>query len=207
MSTNRTNDEWLQVLRGADSAGALAELRAILVRGLGAALSRYERVTAADLEDFTQEALLKILANLDSFEGRSRFTTWAHKIAVRVALSELRRRRWRDVSIDDLTSRYDDQDFTPGVLADPGAPPDRIVERRMLLNTVSRLMEEGLTERQRRAVLSTILEGMPVQEVAERMGTNRNALYKLVHDARRRLRRKLEEHGLTAEGVLAAFAD
>jgi RNA polymerase sigma-70 factor (ECF subfamily) len=204
---DRTNDEWLCFLRGPDRDLALDELRVVLLRGLRTAVSSYARVTAADLDDFVQEALLRILAHLDSFEGRSRFTTWAHKIAIRVALSELRRRRWRDVSIEDLTSKYDARDFTPGALTDASAPPDRVAEQRMLLDTVGRLIQEGLTERQRRALVSIVLGGMPVQEAADRMGTNRNAMYKLVHDARRRLKRKLHEEGLTADTVLAAFAD
>ena len=204
---DRANEEWLRGLQGPERDEALGRLRAVLLRGLRGALSGYERVTAADLEDFVQEALLKILANLASFEGRSRFTTWAHKVAVRVALTELRRRRWRDVSVDDLVSRYDDGDFTPAVLADPTASPDQITARQMLLDTIVSLIDEELTVRQRQAMISVVLAGMPLQVVADRMGTNRNALYKLLHDARRRLKRRMADRGLTPDGVLAAFTD
>ena len=92
----RSNDQWLADLRGADVEDALAALRSIIVRGLQMALSKYDNVADADIEDFAQDALLKIMNALDSFRGESRFTTWAQKIAVRVALSEMRRLRWRD---------------------------------------------------------------------------------------------------------------
>ena len=89
----RTNQEWLAALRGPGRDEALADLRALLVRGLGYALAGHPNVDDSALEDFAQDALLKILAGLDSFRGESRFTTWAQKIAVRVALTELRRHR------------------------------------------------------------------------------------------------------------------
>jgi RNA polymerase sigma-70 factor (ECF subfamily) len=204
---DRTNEDWLQSLQGSDRDEALSSLRIALLRGLRSALSDSDWVTAADLEDFVQEALLKILANLASFEGRSRFTTWAHKIAVRVALTELRRRRWRDVSIEDLVSKYDEGDFTPSVLADPASSADQVAAQRILLDTVLRLVDVELTDRQRQAMVAIVLAGMPLQEVADRMGTSRNALYKLLHDARRRLKRRMADRGLTPDGVLSAFAD
>jgi RNA polymerase sigma-70 factor (ECF subfamily) len=120
---DRTNEEWLTELRGPERDQALADLRAILVRGLGYAMADRSQVTEADLQDFAQEALLKILAGLDSFRGESRFTTWAHKIAVRVAFTELRRRRWKDVSLQDLVAQYDGADVTPVVLTDPATSP------------------------------------------------------------------------------------
>ena len=203
---DRTNAEWLEELRGPGRGEALADLRALLIRGLQYALDDRARLSDADLEDFVQDALLRILANLDCFEGRSRFTTWAHKIAVRVALSELRRMRWRDVSIEDLARQYDEGDFTPAVLADDEGSPDQIAAQQILLDTVLTLIDEELTERQRQALVAVVLAGMPLQEVAERMDTNRNALYKLLHDARQRLKKRMQSRGLTPEGVLAAFA-
>jgi len=86
----RTNQEWLADLRGPGRDQALADLRSLLLRGLRYALSNYS-VREADREDLTQEALLRIMAGLDSFRGESRFTTWAHKIAVHAAFGELRR--------------------------------------------------------------------------------------------------------------------
>ncbi|UCC76271.1 MAG: sigma-70 family RNA polymerase sigma factor, partial [Anaerolineales bacterium] len=200
----RTNQEWLEALRGPEREQPLADLRTILVRGLRVALAGQPKVTEDDLEDFVQEALLRILAALDSFRGESRFTTWAHKIAIHVALSELRRRRWRDVSLDSLTAGMD-ADFLPETFADPSAGPEEHAVQQMVLDTLRRAIRDDLTDRQRRALVAVRVHGMPIEEVARGMGTNRNALYKLLHDARQRLQKALVARGLPPEQVLAAF--
>jgi len=97
--TDRTNEQWLSDLRGSDADIAIADLRAMLLRGLRAALyAKLSHGMESILEDFVQDALIKILRNLDTFRGESRFTTWAQKIAVNVAFTELRRRRWKNIS-------------------------------------------------------------------------------------------------------------
>ena len=101
----RTNEQWLTELRGPNPDEPLSDLYDLLVRGLRAALGGRVGGADADIEDFAQEALLKIMSNLDSYRGESRFTTWAKKIAMNVALTELKRRRWRDVSLQDLLDR------------------------------------------------------------------------------------------------------
>jgi len=208
----RTNQEWLDALRGPGRDEALADLRAFLVRGLGYALAGRPGVDDSLLEDFAQEALLKILAGLDSFRGESRFTTWAQKIAVRVALTELRRHRWRDVSLDEMT-RSPDADpsmgsghrFIPEILAEPSAGPEQQAIQRMLLSTLRRIIATELTDKQRQALVAVRIHGMPLEEVAREMGTNRNALYKLLHDARQRLKKRMMAEGLSPQDVLAAF--
>jgi RNA polymerase sigma-70 factor (ECF subfamily) len=201
----RTNQEWLAALRGAGRDEALADLRAFLVRGLGYALSNRSDVDDQILEDFAQDALLKILKALDSFRGESRFTTWAQKIAVNVAFTELRRRRWQDTSLDQLTEGQS-LDFVPDMLIDRSAGPDQQAVQRIFLETLQRLIAIELTDKQRQALVAVRIHGMPLEEVARRMGTNRNAMYKLLHDARQRLKKKMEEEGLSAEDVLAAFS-
>src|SRR5215211_2347079 len=109
----RTNEQWLAELRGPNPDEALSDLYDLLVRGLRAALGGRAGGADADIEDFAQEALLKITNNLDSFRGESRFTTWAMKIAMNVALTELKRRRWRDVSLQDLFARREAADRGP----------------------------------------------------------------------------------------------
>src|SRR5215207_6766153 len=101
----RTNEHWLAELRRPNPSKALADLYDLLVRGLKAALGGYGGGVEANVGDFAQEALIKITGNLDSFRGESRFTTWAQKIAMNVALTELKRRRWRDVSLQDLLAK------------------------------------------------------------------------------------------------------
>ena len=202
----RTNQEWLAELRGPERGDALDDLRALLVRGLRYGLADRSNVTEADLEDFAQDALLKILAGLDSFRGESRFTTWATKIAIHVAFSELRRRRWRDVSLQDLIAQYEDEgDFTPTVLTDLAPTPERQTTQQMMLEMVQRIIMEELTDRQRTAMTAAMMGGMPLEEVARRMGSNRNALYKLLHDARRRLKKRVMALGMSPQDVLAAF--
>ncbi|TKJ29966.1 MAG: RNA polymerase subunit sigma-24 [Chloroflexi bacterium B3_Chlor] len=203
-SRERTNQQWLDELRGPGRDEALADLRAILVRGLRYALASRSDVDEATLEDFAQEALLKIVAGLDSFRGESRFTTWAQKIAVRVALTELRRHHWRDISLDKITNSSDIH-FIPRTLEDPSAGPEQQTMQHTLLETLRRLILEQLTNRQRQATTAVYLQGMPLEEVARRMGTNRNALYKLLHDARQRLQKGMVAEGLSRQDVLQAF--
>jgi RNA polymerase sigma-70 factor (ECF subfamily) len=198
----RSNEQWRADLRSAGAAreAALDDLRALLVRGLNAGLSGWGDGAAggfsAQVEDFAQESLLKVLANLEAFEGRSQFTTWAYKIAIRVALTELRRRRWHDVSLDELTAS-DGPGRTPSWSADPNPDPGQHAVRRDAWQHLRRVMDEELTDRQRTALMAVALQGMPLEEVARRMGTERNALYKLLHDARRRLKSRLAEVGLS----------
>ena len=201
----RSNADWLVALRGTPDAEALLDLRQRLVRGLGFALAdRLGADPEASVEDFVQEALLKILRSLDTFRGESQFTTWAQKIAVRVALTELRRRRWQDVSLDDLKSPEMDAD--PIELPDPAPLPEQQVMQSSVLDMVQRMMMEELTDRQRQAMLAVMVNGMPLEEVARRMGTNRNALYKLLHDARQRMQRRLMAQGLSVQDLMASLA-
>ncbi len=199
-----SNDEWLVALRGAPDEQALLDLRAMLVRGLGFALAdRLRADPEAAIEDFVQDALLKILRSLDTFRGDSRFTTWAQKIAVRVALTELRRRRWQDVSLEDLAPS--ESDYTPLALSDPTLWPEMLMTRESVIALVQRMIMEELTDRQRQAMTTVMIGGMPLEEAARRLGTNRNALYKLLHDARQRLQKRLAAQGLSVQDLMAAL--
>lgn len=202
-----SNDAWLTALQGEAQAQALHELRNTLLRGLRYSLIPRYHVTEVDLEDFVQEALLKILDGLESFRGESRFTTWAQKIAVRTALTELRRRRWKDVSIQDLIGGNEGDEYTPAFLAAPNPSPEQYATQQSLLDLLQVMIAESLTERQRKAILAVMFGGMPLEEVARRLGTNRNALYKLIHDARLRLKSRLLAEGLTLEDVMSAFSN
>jgi RNA polymerase sigma-70 factor (ECF subfamily) len=203
----RTNSEWLSDLQGADKESAIADLREILVRGLSFTLIKRIRNPDVDLlvEDFVQEALIKILDNLDTFRGESKFTTWAQKIAVRVAYTELRRARWKDISIEDLLPEGDYVDFTPAILSDPSPDPEQRITQINMAEVVQRIINEELTERQRVAILAVMAGNMPMEEVARRMDTNRNALYKLIHDARKRIQSHLQVEGLSPEEILGVF--
>ena len=176
---NRTNEEWLTDLRGDNQAAAIEDLQKVLKKGLIYSLSsRIKTDLEAQVDDFVQDATLRILDKMDTFRGESKFTTWAQKVAVRVAFTEMRRQRWKDISLEDLLPE-DSGDFTP--------------------------LSEDLTERQRSALLAIMHGGMPLEEVARRMDTNRNALYKLLHDARKQMRGRLLEKGMTPQEVMAVF--
>lgn len=208
--TARSNEEWISALRkaGPELEAALSDLHTIIVTGLAYGLSKY--LSPADpkfeslAENTAQEALLRVLDKLDTFEGRSQFTTWVHKIAIRIALTELRRKRWENVSLEGLVE--DEEHFAPaGLMADPKPGPEVIVEGADLMMRIQRIIQEELTEKQRQAMMAISVKGMPIEEVARGMGTNRNALYKLMHDGRLRLKNRLAQEGLTPEDILSAF--
>jgi RNA polymerase sigma-70 factor (ECF subfamily) len=207
---NRTNETWLSDLRsqGPGRESALADLREIIHHGLPYALSRWvspqDPLFAPLIDEVTQEALLRVLEQLGSFEGRSLFTTWVQKIAVRIALTELRRKRWQDSSLDEL-SDPERSISMPRLMADRAPGPDAIAEQGDMLARVRRILDEELTPKQRQALILLGIQDIPLEEAAKRMKTNRNALYKLLHDARLRLRRRLTAEGLSAQEVLAAF--
>ena len=208
--TTRTNETWLADLKstGATYDEALNDLRAVIQKGLPYALSRWlpsdDPLFQPLVEEVTQETLLRVLDQLDTFEGRSLFTTWVHKIAIRIALTELRRKRWRDASLEELTEN-EDAPPPPGLLADPQASPETSAERRDMLVRVRRILEEELTPKQREALVLLGLQNIPMEEAAKRMKTNRNALYKLLHDARLRLKNRLAIEELTPQDLLVAF--
>jgi RNA polymerase sigma-70 factor (ECF subfamily) len=205
--SSRTNVEWLEDLKGPNRDVALEDLRTILVRGLTYALSsRIQNDLETFVEDFVQDALLRILDKLDTFRGESKFTTWAQKVAVRVAFTELRRQRWKDISLEDIIPE-ESGDFTPSILADPNPDPEKRAQQTMLGEMIQDMIENELTDLQRKAMLAIMAGGMPLEEVAERLGTNRNALYKLIHDARKRMQQRLQARGMTAQEVLVAFED
>lgn len=208
--TDRTNEQWLSNLgrTGPARESALADLRAIIQAGLPYALSallpQSDPRYAALEEEVVQETLLRVLARLDTFQGLSRFTTWVHTIAVRIALTELRRARWRDVSLDEMMDR-EAGEYPPFEAKDPAPKPETVVEREEALARVRQIIMEELTDKQRQAILAAGIHGFPLEEVARRMGTNRNALYKLMHDGRQQIKRRLAREGLTVEDIFSVF--
>jgi RNA polymerase sigma-70 factor (ECF subfamily) len=213
----RTNEQWIADLQ-ADIPGspeALEDLRVRLERGLLYYLS-HERSDLTDYaaddlrqmaQDFAQDALLKVLDNLASFRGESQFTTWAAKIAARVAISELRRARWKDYSLEGLSSDGDvmPANATSDLTSTPQPQPESYTERQDLLKIVDEAITTVLTDRQRAALTAHAIDGVPIEEIARRMGTNRNALYKLIHDARLKLKKHLEDHGVTMDDLSDLF--
>lgn len=201
----RTNEEWLSDLRGDNQDQAIEDLGKVLKRGLIYALSsRIQNDLETQVDDFVQDAILRILDKMDTFRGESKFTTWAQKVAVRVAFTEMRRQRWKDISIEDLMPE-DSGDFTPLVLSDPSPNPEIKATQTLMLEMVDEMLRTDITERQRTALMAIMHGGMPLEEVARKMDTNRNALYKLLHDARKQMRSRLIEKGITPQEILEVF--
>jgi RNA polymerase sigma-70 factor (ECF subfamily) len=205
MIAQRDDDNWTCDLASEDAAlreNAISDLRDMLLRGLAKSLSRKGRVDDAFLEDVVQEAVLKILEKLGDFEGRSRFRTWAVTIAVRTAVSKMRRRDWHSVSLDSVTSTAA---FDPQVAVDRSETIAQTNSRLEMLGKLKDLIASELTERQWTAITAE-LHGMPLPQIAEKLGSNTNSIYKLLHDARKKLRSGLEAAGFTIDELRQAWA-
>jgi len=213
MPKPRDNQAWLADLRasGEQRDSALADLSATLRRVLPGALARWLSPESgqfdAFLEDMIQETLMRVLDRLDSFEGRSQFITWVYKIAIRIALNELRHRKWKEVSLDGLEESSEPDEMPSERFASPDPHPESALERKDAMELVKRIFEEELTPRQRTAMMAISVKGVPMEIVAQRMGTNRNALYKMMHDARLRLKNRLEREGLRPDELLDMFGN
>jgi RNA polymerase sigma-70 factor, ECF subfamily len=198
--------EWLRCLRnhGREHDEAVARLHALLLRAARFECARRRpalpHLRGNDVDDIANQAaddaLVSILARLDSFRGASRFTTWAYKFALLEAAVKLRRRAWqgREVPLEPETWSL----FSSG-----GIEPDESAEQRELLETLQQAIADVLTPHQRRVLVALALNGVPIDVLAERLNTTRGALYKTLHDARRKLRGKLEELGLSLETLEA----
>jgi RNA polymerase sigma-70 factor (ECF subfamily) len=200
------NHEWLEGLRKQDEIW-LQKLHDALKRGLTASFRGRlaEEQLYAFAEDITQTSLLKILAALDSFEGRSQFLTWAMKIAVRTAISELRHVRWQDVSIEKLVEEgfpislvHEDTQEAPS--------PETALLKQEIIATLQAVIANELTEQQRTVLLGVVLHGMPIDEVALQRSISRNAVYKTIYDARRKLADSLAEAGFPLNAILEVFS-
>lgn len=195
---DRDNQSWVVELK-VENHSALSDLRGAMVRNLRRALRNRAGVDESFLEDAAQDSILRILSRIDQFNGRSHFLTWATSIAIRVAMGELRRSRWRDRSLHDFVS---EQEFAADIAEDTRPPPHEQMERNAIVEEMLRMIDSKLTERQRTALLAE-LRGMPQDEIARHLGSNRNAIYKLTHDARKKLRNGLEAAGYTTDDVVA----
>ena len=212
-ATARTNADWISALSRRDErqAAALAGLRALLVRTARFALIRSGRLRQASddtlgqlAEDCAQEALIAILRRLGDFRGESRFTTWACKFAIYSALVASRREAWKHVSLEALGEPSRGRVWPE--IADEATPdPERQARRAEAWAVVRDVIDGELSERQRFALTALVIDGLPLDELVRHWGSNRNAVYKLVHDARRRLKACLEARGFPADDVLALF--
>jgi RNA polymerase sigma-70 factor, ECF subfamily len=193
---------WVAALSGTgrERDEALERLHALLLRAARFEVAR--RRTALDspgdldqlAADAAHDALVALMAKLRSYRGDSRFTTWAYKFALLEASVKARRRAWREREVP-----LDADDWTR--LPAPGAGPARALEESELMAAVRRAIDEALTPHQRLVLVSVTLEDVPIDVLADRLGTTRGAVYKTLHDARRKLRAELAQEGLAPEAA------
>jgi RNA polymerase sigma-70 factor, ECF subfamily len=212
----RTNEEWLVALEseGEPQTAALSDLRAYLLRA--ALYTLHQRANTLQqsapteieqlAEDCAQDAVSTILAHLHEFRGDSRFTTWAYKFAVNAALVAARRERWGRVPLDRLLNSPDLVERI-GAAGDTSSDPHRRVLQGELLAAVRQGIETHLTKRQGEALTAIVFEEVPLDELARHWASNRNALYKLLHDARRKLKAHLRERGFDAKELRDVFGN
>ncbi len=198
-----TNEEWVEALSPPVDEHAVELLREKLIQGLKPALHKYvDRELDQFVEDVAQDALLKVLDNIDSFRGESKLLTWAMKIAVREGLTELRLKRYDDISIEDLKPDDNSREVFSLTVASDETSPDRSLHESQLIEKVMQIINEELTDKQKKAINALMIQGLPVPVVVKQLDTNRNALYKLVYDARLKIKTKLELEGINPEKML-----
>ena len=196
---------WLRDLRtdGRTKDEAVARLHALLLRAARFECARRRpalpHLRGNDLDDIANQAaddaLVSVLARLDDFRGASRFTTWVYKFALLEAAVKLRKRSWqgREIPLEPETW---------GLFSSAGPEPDESAEQSELLDTLQAAIADVLTPHQRRVLVALALNGVPIDVLAERLNTTRGALYKTLHDARRKLRKHLDECGLSVDALV-----
>ncbi|HEY7630196.1 MAG TPA: RNA polymerase sigma factor [Thermoleophilaceae bacterium] len=200
LTTMPESDEWLASLTagGREQEDATERLHGLLLRAARFEVGRRRSAldSAVDVEqlaaDAAHDALMKVLAKLDTFRGESRFTTWVYKFALLEAATKVRRRSWRDREV-----ALDPEAWTRMPVLEEG--PAGQAETSELMDAVRRGIQEVLTPHQRVVLVSVTLEGVPIDVLAERLDSTRGAVYKTLHDARRKLRQQLAEQGFDLE--------
>jgi RNA polymerase sigma-70 factor (ECF subfamily) len=215
MSNTRTNEEWLHDLTasGEFQEAAIADLRDLLLRAalyfFNRNLSDFQGLNRDEItqraEDCAQDALIAVMNHLSDFRGDSKFSTWAYKFAINMALMAARRERWKGVSLDELAS--DDSNFFEWMMEDKsdGIAPEQSAMQGEIRRILQEVIERDLTENQRRVLFMMVFHEVPMDEVVRYVGTNRNAIYKMLHDARRKLKSSLQARGFEIGEMLTLF--
>lgn len=211
----RTNEQWLQELdaNGEMQEIAITDLRDLLLRAtlyfFNRSLGDFGSMTRDKIlqcaEDCAQDALMAVLSHLSDFRGDSKFTTWAYKFAINTALMTARRESWRGKSIEDVSSQDYRNLFEWMGDTSSRLTPDQHALQKEISHIFREVIERDLTERQRRVLILMVFDEVPMDEVVRQLDTNRNAIYKMLHDARRRLKSSLQARGFEVEELLALF--
>jgi RNA polymerase sigma-70 factor (ECF subfamily) len=190
---------WLDALSGTGHVRdeAIGRLHELLLRAARYEVSRRRLglpyLRGGDHDDLAQQsaddALVAVLAKLADFRGESRFTTWVYKFALYEAAVKLRRRAWQDRELPLEPDSWPD-------IASRALSPEEHAAESELLGALRDAINEALSAHQREVLVAITLNGVPIDVLAERLNTTRGALYKTLHDARRKLRARLAADGL-----------
>lgn len=216
MCADRTNQEWLNDLNagGSSQEAAITDLRDILLRAtlfffnrnLGdfGGLSHNEIQQRA--EDCAQDALIAVMSHLSDFRGDSKFSTWVYKFAINIALMAARHERWKGFSLDEL-SESGEEAFSEWIMRDKsdGVAPEQSIMQDQLSELIRNVIDQELTAKQRQVLLLMVFNETPMDEVVRHLGTNRNSVYKLLHDARQKLKSSLLSHGFELGETFASY--
>jgi RNA polymerase sigma-70 factor, ECF subfamily len=192
------SDQWVQMLSrsGPQREAGLARLHDLLLRIARGELQRRSgqlRITGPELDDLAYQAaadaLLAIVAKLGQFRGESKFTTWAYKFVIFEVSAKIGRHFWSNPAVP---MDAEDWERLPGRF---GADPAQETEQRELAGAVRRAVDENLTPRQRKVFVAIVLNGVPMDALVTKLGSTRNAIYKAMFDARRKLRAALAANG------------
>jgi RNA polymerase sigma-70 factor (ECF subfamily) len=195
------SSEWIQALSGPMRDRAASELHEVLLRIARSEIRRRGtggQITGPELDDLAfqaaADALLSIICKLDQFRGESRFTTWAYKFVIFEVSTKLGRHYWRTRGTGANTTDWD------GLPDRFGIPPAEQAEARDLMMALREAVDTCLTPRQRQVFVSLFVDGVPLDALVAELGTNRNAIYKMMFDARRNLRTELVAKGYLDNG-------
>lgn len=214
MSDHRSNQEWLLDLAssGERQSAAIGDLRNTLVRaalytfqGQLGNLAQFSQVQIQQLaEDCAQDALVSILEHLPEFRGESKFLTWAYKFAVNIGLTTARRELWKGRSLDDsedfpIYSRWQPEEDRSK------SDPELAVMRDEIWEALRAIIQNDLTEKQKLVLKWMVFEEVPMDVVVQHLNSNRNAVYKLLHDARVKLKQALLMRGIGVRETMDLF--
>ena len=201
-SVDSESARWIAALKstGPEHEDAVARLHELLLKAarfeVGRRRATLRHLRGDDFDDLAHQAagdaLMAILAKLDDFRGDSRFTTWAYKFALLEAAVKLRRRAWQGRELPVEAEHW-------SVIADSGSSPSADAEQSALLDQIGSSIKAELSPHQREVLLAVAVNGVPIDVMAERLNTTRGALYKTIHDARKKLRAGLDSAGFDLE--------
>jgi RNA polymerase sigma-70 factor, ECF subfamily len=215
ITETRTNEEWLHDLAagGDKQEAAITDLRNLLLRAtlyfFNRNLGDFSNLTRDKIlqiaEDCAQDALIAVLNHLSDFRGDSKFTTWVYKFAINIALMTARREFWKGKSLEDVSSLDGSMHLDGSGDQSSLLTPDQSVLQEETIHTLHAVIEQELTEKQRQVLILIVFNEVPMDEVVQQLGINRNAIYKILHDARRKLKSSLQARGFEVEELLALF--